>query len=161
MVELATDRLVLREIRSSDVGALAGYQRDPRYLEYYTRPPDTKQIVELAQSWATESPRINYQLIITLDRGERTIGCAGLRQADHPFGEAEVGIELCPDYWGHGYAREALSALRDFAQDTLALQQLYALTTPNNQRAHRLFESAGFSQTEQCKKRACFSLRLQ
>ena len=48
--------------------------------------------------WANERPRVNYQLIVTLSAGGCVIGCAGLRQAGYPLGEAEVGIELDPDH---------------------------------------------------------------
>jgi hypothetical protein len=34
-VEIKTERLVLREIRTDDWPAVLEYQRDPRYLRYY------------------------------------------------------------------------------------------------------------------------------
>lgn len=63
---LASSRLTLREAESRDVGELAGYQRDPRYLEaraanrveHGTEPLDAARIVELARQWASERPRL-------------------------------------------------------------------------------------------------------
>jgi [ribosomal protein S5]-alanine N-acetyltransferase len=120
-VELITSRLILREAEHRDALALASYQRDPRYLEHYLESPDSQRIVELSRLWAAELPRLNYQLIITLGPATKVIGCAGLRQAGYPPGEAEVGIELDPEYWGAGYAREVLSALVEFADPKWAL----------------------------------------
>lgn len=88
------------------------------------------------------------------------IGCAGLRQAGHPPGEAEIGIELHPDHWGFGYALEALSRLVEFARDDLALTRLSALTTPTNRRAHRLLQRLGFSPVSPLHPEARFELGL-
>ena len=143
-MELPTSRLILREAEPRDALALAAYQSETRYLEHYPEPPDAERIVQLARRWATDSPRLNYQLIITLGRGGPVIGCAGLRQAGYPSGRAEVGIELDPDHWGVGHAREALSALIEFARGEVGVVQLFALTTPTNVRARRLFQSMGF-----------------
>jgi len=111
-VELVTSRLILREAEPDDALALASYQSDSRYREQYPESPgpqgeilDAPGIVRLARLWAADLPRLNYQLIITLGPGGQVIGCAGLRQAGYPPGEAEVGIELDPEYWGAGYAR--------------------------------------------------------
>jgi [ribosomal protein S5]-alanine N-acetyltransferase len=159
-VELATSRLILREAEPWDALALASYQGDPRYQEHYLESPDSQRIVQLARLWAAESPRLNYQLIITLGLGATVIGCAGLRQAGYPPREAEVGIELDPEYWGAGYAREALSALIEFARSQVGAQRLYALTTPTNVRAHRLLQAMGFSRTPPCGQEVRFELRL-
>ena len=142
MVRLVTARLVLREAEPDDAPGLAAYQTDPRYLEHYPEAPDAERIVATARQWATESPRRNYQLMI--EAAEATIGCAGLRQIGHPPGEAEVGVELHPDHWGRGYAREVLSALIEFARDEVGVARLCAMTTPTNERAHRLMQHLGF-----------------
>ena len=159
-MELATSRLILREAEHRDALALASYQSNPRYLEHYLERSDSQRIVQLARLWAAESPRLNYQLIITLALGATVIGCAGLRQAGYPPGEAEVGIELDPEYWGAGYAREVLSALIEFARLQVGAQRLYALTTPTNVRAHRLVQGMGFSRIPLCGREVRFELRL-
>ena len=142
---LATARLRLREAEPDDPVALEAYQADARYLEHYAQPPKSaSELIQLARQWATESPRLNYQLIITLGTRGTVIGCGGLRQAGYPPGEAEIGIELNPDHWGHGYAGEVLLALIRFARDELQLGHLYALTTPTNLSAQRLVRRLGF-----------------
>jgi [ribosomal protein S5]-alanine N-acetyltransferase len=166
-VELATSRLVLREAEPDDALALAAYQSDPRYREHYPESPgaqseilDAQRIVQLARLWATDLPRLNYQLIITLGPGGTVIGCAGLRQAGYPPGEAEVGIELDAEYWGAGYAREALVALVELARSQVGAQRLWALTAPTNVRAHRLVQGMGFSLAPPCAQEARFVLTL-
>ncbi len=166
-MELVTSRLILREARPDDALALASYQSDPRYRAHYPESPgaqseipDAQRIVQLARLWATDLPRLNYQLIITLGLGGTVIGCAGLRQAGYPHREAEVGIELDPEYWGAGYAREALATLIEFARSQVGAQRLWALTTPTDVRAHRLVQGMGFSLAPPCAQEVRFELRL-
>lgn len=157
---LTTSRLTLREAETVDAAVLASYQSDPRYLEHYSERPNAEQIVQLAHEWAIAKPRVNHQLMIILGASGPVIGCAGVRQAGCRSGEAEVGIELNPDHWGAGYAREALSALIEFAQKDRGLGKLSALTTPTNLRAHRLFQSLGFSVTQPLGRGTRFTLSL-
>ena len=159
-MKLATSRLILREAEPDDAPALASYQSDPRYREHYPEIPDAQRIVQLARLWAIDSPRLNYQLIITLDPRGSIIGCAGLRQAGYPPREAEVGMELDPEYWGAGFAREALAALIEFARSKVGVRRLWALTTPTNVRAHRLVQGMGFSVAPSGAQEARFELTL-
>ncbi|GGQ60275.1 GNAT family N-acetyltransferase [Kitasatospora griseola] len=56
-------------------------------------------------------------------------------------GEIEIGWHFHPDSWGHGYATEAATAVRDRALAD-GLTELYALVRPDNTRSaavcHRL-----------------------
>jgi len=144
-VEVVTSRLVLRDAEAGDAVAVAAYQSDPRYLEHYTERPDAELIIRTAREWAAESPRRNFQLVVTLLDGGRVIGCAGVRQAGHSSGEAGLGIELDPGHWGFGYAREALCALIEFARGELGVSRIIAETTATNVRAHRLVAGLGFA----------------
>lgn len=160
-MELATSRLILREAEPGDARALAAYQSDPRYLEHYPEPPDAEQIVQSARRHAAESPRLNHQFIVTLGKAGPVIGCAGVRQAGCPAGEAEVGIELDPDHWGAGHAREALSALIEFARGETDVTRLLASTTATNARAHRLVQSMGFVPAPPRDREVRFQLTLR
>ena len=157
---LTTSRLTLREAETRDAEALARYQSDPRYLEHYSERPDAEQIVQIAREWAVARPRLNHQLMILLGTRDPPIGCAGVRQAGCASGTAEVGIELNPAHWGAGYAREALSALIEFAQEDLGLRELSALIAPANFRAQQLFQNVGFSATQPPGRDARFTLSM-
>ncbi len=147
-MQLVTERLVLREAEPGDARALAAYQSDPRYLEHYAEAPDAESIVATAREWAAAAPRLNFQLIVTLREGGRVIGCAGIRQAGHACGEADLGIEVDPGHWGLGHAREAVTALIELARGELGVTRIFAETTPNNVRAQRLVMALGFSPVE-------------
>lgn len=57
--------------------------------------------------------------------------------------EIEIGYRLARAWWGRGYATEAVTAVRDFAFDTLGLSRLVALIDPANVASVRVAEKAG------------------
>ncbi|NKB71724.1 MAG: GNAT family N-acetyltransferase [Candidatus Latescibacteria bacterium] len=146
-MELRTQRLVLRDFRPEDATTAFAYRDDPDYLRYYkpgkSSRPDNRVLVERFVEWAGQEPRQNYQLAITLDGA--LIGCAGIRQATMEPGSGEVGIELDPQYWGQGYAREAGAGLVDFAFADLGLQCLQARCISANAAIRRLLERLGMT----------------
>jgi len=95
--------------------------------------------------WAAEIPRTNFQFAIVLAANEQVIGCAGLRQSGYPRGEGEIGIEINPEYWRQGFARETVSALIEFGTSRLLLETFWGCTTPANHRAQALIEEFGFA----------------
>ena len=144
-MEVRTQRLVLREFHLGDTAAVFRYQSRPAYLEHYGQAAptlaDVTTFVAMLCRWATESPRSKYQLAITLD--DRLIGTCGVRMESSASTEAELGCELDPDFWAHGYAREACRAIIAFGFETLRLETIRARTHPANQRAIRLAEDLG------------------
>ncbi len=64
----------------------------------------------------------------------------------HRFGyrdEAEIGVRLLPEAEGNGYAREALSAMADYAFMTLGVERLEAKCFRENERSRRTLLSSG------------------
>jgi len=55
-----------------------------------------------------------------------------------------LGYELHPDYWGSGYATEALAAVVDYAHSTLSLNRLEAWTSEGNDASERVLLKNGF-----------------
>jgi RimJ/RimL family protein N-acetyltransferase len=60
-------------------------------------------------------------------------------------GQAEIGYVLGRAYWGHGYMREALSALIDSAFHAMSLRRLEAAVESQNAASTRLLRRLGFS----------------
>ena len=50
---------------------------------------------------------------------------------------------MAKDAWGHGYATEALTAIKDVARD-VGVVHLYALCHPNHRASWRVTEKCGF-----------------
>ena len=117
-MELHTDRLLLREFVTADWPAVLAYQRDPRYLRYSDwtdrTPDDAQRFVQMFLDQQAEQPRRKFQLAVVLKAGGQLIGNCGIRLAAAGAHEADIGYELAPAHWGHGYATEAARAIVQF-----------------------------------------------
>lgn len=144
---LTTARLVLREFEETDWAALFAYQSDPRYLRYYPvtirMEADTRGLLHRFIQWQAERPRAKFQFAITSSPSGQLIGSCGLRKATPSAGEADMGYELAPWYWGYGYATEATRSLLTFGFDHLGLARITAMCMAENRASVRVLEKAG------------------
>ncbi len=147
-MHIVTDRLILREFEASDWPDVLAYQSDPRYLRYYyweaRTEEDVREFVGMFVRWRREEPRSRFQLAIT-ERGNEgvVIGNCGIRRGDRGSGLAEIGYEIAPEFWGHGYATEAARAMLGFAFDTLRLHRVWATCIAENIGSARVMEKLG------------------
>ena len=153
---LKTGRLILREIDVSDWQPVFAYQSDPRYRRYYPWITDVRQDVQRLVNafihWQQEQPRYRFQLAITLRVDHYLIGTCGIRATKVNMQEAELGYELHPDYWGHGYATEAARAMLTFGFGTLHLKRVWAQCLAENEASVRLLEQLGMRQEQHLSK---------
>lgn len=144
---LTTPRLVLREFVEEDWRAVLDYQSDPRYLRYYTwttrSEADVRAFVQQFLDWHREEPRLRYQLAVVLCSSERLIGNCGIRLAEPNAQEAELGFEISPAYWGHGYATEAAQAMLHFGFADLSLHRVSGHCVADNVASWRVMEKLG------------------
>ena len=148
-VKIVTKRLLLRDFIESDRSPFLDYQADPRSQIFSdpneTSPENSARLFETFCIWASEQPRLNYQLAI-VQRCEpyALVGCCGLRGKGFEAGEMELGIELAPDYWGrYAYAVEVGRALLDVGFRELRLDVISGSTVNANARIARLAEWVG------------------
>jgi RimJ/RimL family protein N-acetyltransferase len=146
-MELHTDRLLLREFVTADWPAMLAYQRDPRYLRYYEwtdrTPGDAQRFVQLFLDQQEEQPRHKFQLAVVLKSNGQLIGNCGIRQASAGAHEADIGYELSPDQWGHGYATEAARAIVQFGFAELKVHRIWAWCIADNVASTRVLEKIG------------------
>jgi RimJ/RimL family protein N-acetyltransferase len=152
---LTTERLLLRDFTENDWHAVLAYQSDPRYLRYspwtHRLPEDVERLVQEFIGWQHEQPRCKYQLAIVLQTTHRLIGTCGIRMVTAHAQEAELGYELPPDSWGHGYATEAAWNMLAFGFHTLPLQRVWAQCLAENRASVRVLERLGMRR-ERCQR---------
>jgi [ribosomal protein S5]-alanine N-acetyltransferase len=129
-MELHTDRLILREFVSADWPEVLAYERDPRYLQYSDwtdrAPDDAQRFVQMFLEQQAERPRRKFQLAVVLKANGQLIGNCGIRQAAAGAREADIGYELAPAHWGHGYATEGARAIVQFGFAELKVHRIWA-----------------------------------
>lgn len=144
---LTTSRLLLREFAEEDWRAVVDYQSDPRYLRYYTwtvrTEQDVRAFVQQFLDWQQETPRLRYQMAIVLASSDQLIGNCGIRLARAGAQEAELGFEVSPAYWSHGYATEAAQALLRFGFNDLGLHRVWGHCVADNVASWRVMEKLG------------------
>lgn len=89
---------------------------------------------------------IQYWPIYFIETNQN-IGCCGLRPYDSENNIFEIGIHLKEKYWGKGFAREACSAVIEYAFKTLKVNALFAGHNPKNIASAQLLKKLGFSYT--------------
>lgn len=80
---------------------------------------------------------------ISLKDGAR-IGDLGFKGYP-PEGNVEIGYGLLPEYWGRGYATEAVCAAVEWALKQPGVTAVEAETEPDNAASQRVLEKAGFA----------------
>jgi ribosomal-protein-alanine N-acetyltransferase len=141
-----TDRLLLRRPRASDaVTMFTRYASDPEVTRFLGWPThrsvaDTAEFLTFCEAhW--RQWRVGPYLIESRRTGA-LVGSTGLGfETPH---QAATGYVLARDAWGHGYATEALLAMRALAF-RLGVQRLYALCHPEHRASSHVLEKCGFS----------------
>ena len=150
-MEIVTKRFLLRDFIKEDEPSFFAYHADPRYAQFCApeevAPSYTRELLSLFGQWAAERPRLNYQLAIVDRRNsqELLIGCCGLRRESHTSDQAELGIELAPQFWGrYAYAIEVANAVIEFGFRDLGLKEIRGISVSANLRVARLAHRYGF-----------------
>ncbi|MEQ1786270.1 MAG: GNAT family protein [Acidimicrobiales bacterium] len=145
MLPISTDRLTLRAFTPADAPAFAAYRSDPGIARYQSwSTPFTLQQAErfIAEQAHLTGPTPGAWLQIAIDRDGTLVGDVAVHLSDDGR-TAEVGCTLAADQHGHGFAREAVTAL---VADLFArgVGRIEANIDPRNEPSIRLFEHVGF-----------------
>ena len=143
-MELRGPRLLLRLPEPADAPALLALAGDPevtRWLGWprHTSMGDTQQFLAFCDAEWGHWPAA--ALVIERRGDGRVIGSTGLG-FETPW-RAATGYVLARDAWGHGYATEALGAIRD-AAPALGLRRLYAYCHVDHAASARVLEKCAF-----------------
>ena len=147
MMKLETERLILRDFVQDDWRRVLEYQSDPLYLRYYDWTERTPEAVQEFVGWfldhQAQKPRIKYQLAVVLKSNNQLIGNCGIRMDEVNALEADIGYELDPKHWNHGYATEAASAIVDFGFNNFGLHRVWSWCVADNVGSVHVLEKLG------------------
>ncbi|MEO8189575.1 MAG: GNAT family N-acetyltransferase [Acidobacteriota bacterium] len=146
MIVLETERLVLRRVTEEDAPFILELLNDPDWLRYIG---DRKvRTLEDARGYIQTGPMGMYArhglgLYLTeLKDGGAPIGLCGLLRRDG-LADPDIGFAFLPAFRGRGYASEAAAATLEYAKNTLGLEKVVAITSPDNGRSVRLLDKLG------------------
>lgn len=148
---LKNSTVTLRRYSESDIELL--YEKlgkDPEMARYtgwnpYSTMESCSEFVhEIVSGYESDSDA--YGWIIEADNipvGE--IGAYGYLTEDRSI---EIGYSIFREFWGKGYATEALSLVLDFLKDIREIETVRAWTATDNQKSERVLLKNGFEKTE-------------
>ncbi|MEO5874501.1 MAG: GNAT family N-acetyltransferase [Streptosporangiaceae bacterium] len=149
MVELSTERLLLRRWREEDRAPFAALNADPEVMEHFPAPLTRAESDATADRFEERLHAHGYAMwaLEVWDSGA-FIGFTGIQNV--PFDAAftpavEVGWRLARPAWGHGYASEAARASLRHGFGTVGLTEIVAMTSTTNLRSQAVMERLGMT----------------
>jgi ribosomal-protein-alanine N-acetyltransferase len=150
MTHIKGDRLDLRELTPADTAAVLAIYGDPEATLHLSFEPRTHEQVEaiVARSIASASndPRTEYALAVSLRSTDQLIGFARLATDPHQQRAATIGFALRHDHWGLGLGTETVHLLCSLAFDELDLNRLWAARAPLNTASDKVLLRAGLTE---------------
>jgi RimJ/RimL family protein N-acetyltransferase len=145
IMELQTERLILRSFREEDVDAMAELFANPDFMRFslgvFTKRKKTVEFIDKVMGWDRDGIPSQFAVV---SRGEHAvIGYCGFHHHPELPGEIEIGYRLHPDYWNRGLITEAAHAVRDHAFVDLKLPRVISLIHPENIPSRRVAEKNG------------------
>jgi ribosomal-protein-alanine N-acetyltransferase len=140
-----------------DVDALAPYFADPDVMRYMGGKALTREETEASIArmvgWF-EADGFGQLAVVRKEDSEILGRCGLLNWESEPWKpvakaetqaetETEIGYALGQPHWGRGYATEAATAVRDYAQAKLGARRLIALIQHGNDASRRVAEKLG------------------
>ena len=148
MIEILTDRLILRPFRPDDLPAFVSYRSEPGVARYQSwnetfSTADAEEFLDSQQGIAFGDCGKWLQLA-AIERASGALcgDCAVCVDLDQPA-IAEIGVTFSHEHQGMGLATEALGALMAELFGTLGLHRVYARADERNHSVHRLLERVG------------------
>jgi len=147
MIELNTERLLVREFDTNDAEFILELLNQPSFIQFIG--DKGVRSVDDARNYITTGPIESYQrhgfglYLVELKDRKVPIGmCGVLKRESLP--DPDLGFAFLPEYWGKGYAFEAASAALDQARDFFKLARILAITNPDNDASIKLLATLGF-----------------
>lgn len=146
MFILETDRLILREFNTADAAFILILLNNPSWLQFIG-DRDVKSLKD-AIHYLKNGPLKSYHengfglFMVEIKDSRIPIGMCGLIKRE-TLDDVDIGFALLPEYTGTGYAFEIASATMEHAKQSLGLEKVVAITTPENLHSISLLQKLG------------------
>lgn len=149
---IETQRLILRKWHQQDLEPFADLSACEHVCRFLAKRLSRDESDALAARIITHFEQHGFGLFAVEEKDSRQfIGFTGLSIPGfeaHFMPAVEIGWRLSYANWGKGFATEAAIATRDYAFDTLGLQELVSFTAQDNKASRRVMEKTGMTHDE-------------
>ena len=145
---LETERLLLRQFKKSDVESFLSYRNDPEVARYqgWSVPYPREKAVSFVREMSVALPGQNkwLQIALELKSTAEMIGDVAFSIKKIDERQAVIGYSLARQFWGNGYAFEAISRLLLYLFEDLKLHRVIAECDVENAPSWKLLDRLGF-----------------
>ncbi|MEM7165910.1 MAG: GNAT family protein [Planctomycetota bacterium] len=149
-IEIATERLLLQPLETSDATALFGYRSLPEVSQYQSWIPndvaDAERFIASSTAHPFDTVGTWFQFGIRGFESGELLGDLGVHFPDGDRQQIELGITVAPAHQRRGIAGEALVATLRYAFQSLRKHRAYASVDPRNQASMALLQRIGMRQ---------------
>lgn len=144
---LKTQRLLLRKQELQDAASLQQLRSNDEVMKFMDS--DKHHDINTSEAFIrrnleTYQNKNGFFWVITALASGSYMGDIILHRIDRTNARAEIGYTLLPDYWGHGYMKEAMRAVISFGFNDLRLHSIEANINPANETSRALLLKMGF-----------------
>ena len=149
-MDLWTEKLYLRELNWPDAVDIHRLNSLPEVAQFNTIgiPKSlevTRALIRPVIEDRRRSVRRRYGWVILSRNGASFLGEVGMSLGLTKFKSAEIYYSLLPQYWGQGYATEAVRGMLAFGFGPLRLHRIEAGVATENSSSIRVLEKVGMS----------------
>lgn len=144
--KIETERLILRRYKETDIDAIYDIITDKRLSTYIKFPELTKeQELECIKEWIKEADDSKYERwVIERKKDNAIVGNIDVNTVVKKHNYCNVGYTIRYDYWGNGYAAEALEAVSNHLLEESGYYLVECSCNELNKQSSRVMEKAGF-----------------
>ena len=144
--KIETKRLILRRYKETDIDAIYDIITDKRLSTYIKYPDLTKeQELECIKEWIEEADDSKYERwVIERKEDGAIVGNIDVNTVVKKHNYCNVGYTIRFDYWGNGYAVEALEAVSNHLLEESGYYLVECSCNELNKQSSRVMEKAGF-----------------
>ena len=144
--KIETERLILRRYKETDIDAIYDIITDKRLSTYIKYPELTKeQELECIKEWIKEADDSKYERwVIERKKDDAIVGNIDVNTVVKKHNYCNVGYTIRYDYWGNGYAAEALEAVSNHLLEESGYYLVECSCNELNKQSSRVMEKAGF-----------------
>jgi len=144
--KIETERLILRRYKESDIDAIYEIITDERLSKYIKFPKLSKQEeLECIRQWIKDADESKYEKwVIELKENSIVLGNIDVNTVMKKHNYCNVGYTIRYDYWGNGYAAEALKAVSDYLLDERGYYLVECSCNELNIQSSKVMLKAGF-----------------
>jgi RimJ/RimL family protein N-acetyltransferase len=153
---LETERLILRELRETDIEPFFEMDSDPAVHKYLGNNPIStlEQALETINNIRRQYVELGIGRWAMIEKSSGNfIGWSGLKLVTEAWNGHinfhDVGYRLIPKYWGKGYATESCKAALEFGFNTMNLSEIIGTANQENKASRTVLEKCGLTFVEQ------------